>query len=547
MEESVARDAAQLARTIVEKLELVGLLAVEMFLKPDGDLIVNEVAPRPHNSGHWTIEGCSTSQFEQHVRAVCGLPLGSTEILRPAAMANLLGEVWQDGEPAWSKALATEGVHLHLYGKHEPRPRRKMGHLTALGADVDEAMARVKKARADLAPGSEVKTLILGTTTVADRAAAVSSAVEFLRTGEAIALPTETVYGLAADALKANAVLKIFEAKERPRFDPLIVHLPNRGWLERLTTVPQSDEKLVATLTEKFWPGPLTIVLPRRSEVPDIVTAGLETVAVRLSAHPILAEIITAFGGPLAAPSANRFGRISPTKAEHVLAELEGRIPLIVDGGATTHGLESTIVAVRHGGIEILRHGPITMEELGKLGPVKVAAERERPEAPGQLRSHYAPRTRLVLTANLDSFQPPAGRIGCLSLREKPRRPAFAERRALSPAGDLREAAANLFRYLRELDEARLDLIVAEELPEDGLGCAIMDRLRRAAARYGEHSLRSLALVREARLDEAFEKRMRLVRLALEFRVILAGEEVRVILAARSVPRARRPVKCRRW
>ena len=155
VEESIARDAAQLARTIVEKLELVGLLAVELFLKPDGDLIVNEVAPRPHNSGHWTIEGCSTSQFEQHVRAVCGLPLGSTEILRPAAMANLLGEVWQDGEPAWSKALETEGVHLHLYGKHEPRPRRKMGHLTALGADVDEAMARVNKARADLHPAAK--------------------------------------------------------------------------------------------------------------------------------------------------------------------------------------------------------------------------------------------------------------------------------------------------------------------------------------------------------------------------------------------------------
>ena len=155
VEESIARDAAQLARTIVEKLELVGLLAVEMFLKPNGDLIVNEVAPRPHNSGHWTIEGCSTSQFEQHVRAVCGLPLGSTEILRPAAMANLLGEVWQDGEPAWSKALETEGVHLHLYGKHEPRPRRKMGHLTALGADADEAMARVKKARADLHPAAK--------------------------------------------------------------------------------------------------------------------------------------------------------------------------------------------------------------------------------------------------------------------------------------------------------------------------------------------------------------------------------------------------------
>jgi 5-(carboxyamino)imidazole ribonucleotide synthase len=142
--------AAQLACTIAEKLELIGLLAVEMFLKPNGDLLVNELAPRPHNSGHWTIEACATSQFEQHVRAICGLPLGSTEILRPAAMANLLGDVWQGGEPDWSAALATPGVHLHLYGKSEPRPRRKMGHLTAFGATAEEAIANVTKARSDL-------------------------------------------------------------------------------------------------------------------------------------------------------------------------------------------------------------------------------------------------------------------------------------------------------------------------------------------------------------------------------------------------------------
>ena len=142
--------AAQLATAIAGKLELVGLLAVEMFLKSDGDLLVNELAPRPHNSGHWTIEGCATSQFEQHVRAICGLPLGSTDILRPAAMANLLGDVWQSGEPNWSRALETPGIHLHLYGKTEPRPRRKMGHLTALGATAEDANARVKKARADL-------------------------------------------------------------------------------------------------------------------------------------------------------------------------------------------------------------------------------------------------------------------------------------------------------------------------------------------------------------------------------------------------------------
>ena len=145
--EGAEKVAAEIARAIAEKLELVGVLAVEMFLGRDDDLIVNELAPRPHNSGHWTIEGCATSQFEQHVRAVCGLPLGSTEILQPTAMANLLGDIWRAGEPEWSRALEIEGVHLHLYGKHEPRPRRKMGHLTALAKTAEEAVARVSKAR----------------------------------------------------------------------------------------------------------------------------------------------------------------------------------------------------------------------------------------------------------------------------------------------------------------------------------------------------------------------------------------------------------------
>ena len=152
VEPGVERTAAELASAIAEKLELVGLLAVEMFLKADGELLVNELAPRPHNSGHWTIEACATSQFEQHVRAVCGLPLGSTDILRPAAMANLLGDIWQSGEPNWAGALQTAGVHLHLYGKREPRPRRKMGHLTAFGSDAADAVARVNAARCALAP-----------------------------------------------------------------------------------------------------------------------------------------------------------------------------------------------------------------------------------------------------------------------------------------------------------------------------------------------------------------------------------------------------------
>ncbi|MGZ5503622.1 MAG: L-threonylcarbamoyladenylate synthase [Chthoniobacterales bacterium] len=311
-----------------------------------------------------------------------------------------------------------------------------------------------------------MKTEILDAATSATR----EKAVELLKRGEIVALPTETVYGLAADALNVDAVLKIFEAKERPRFDPLIVHLPNEEWLARLTS--GYEEKRARRLTERFWPGPLTLVLPRQPIVPDIVTAGLETVAVRMSAHPVFAEIIAAFGNPLAAPSANRFGRISPTRADHVLAELDGLVPLIIDAGPTMHGLESTIIALRNGGIEILRAGPITEEELSGFASVRNVSLGKKIETPGQLPSHYAPRTPLVLTKDLATFPFPDGkRIGRLSLQ------------SLSSRGDLREAAANLFRHLRELDEAGFDLIVAEEIPETGLGRAIMDRLRRASTR----------------------------------------------------------------
>ncbi len=211
---------------------------------------------------------------------------------------------------------------------------------------------------------TKMQTRILTTSTSNDQQAAVAAAVELLRKGEPVALPTETVYGLAADALNPIAVAKIFEAKGRPRFDPLIVHLPDHGWLEKIVDLPALDRQLILKLTERFWPGPFTIVLPKRKIVPDIVVAGLETVAVRMSAHPVFSEIIRAFAGPLAAPSANRFGRVSPTTAQHVLDELEGRIPMIIDAGPTAHGIESTIVAIGGGKIDILRRGPITAEQL---------------------------------------------------------------------------------------------------------------------------------------------------------------------------------------
>ena len=322
------------------------------------------------------------------------------------------------------------------------------------------------------------------TVTSTDRAAAV----ELLRKGELVALPTETVYGLAADALNSIAVAKIFEVKERPRFNPLIVHLPNSDWLERIVDVPAVDRQLIGRLADKFWPGPLTIVLPKREIVRDIVTAGLATVAVRISAHQMFSEIVGELDKPLAAPSANRFGRVSPTTAQHVLEELDGRISLIVDAGATEHGIESTIVAVRGGRIAVLRRGPITSEHLSPFADVVRAPETDKISSPGQLPSHYAPKTPLRLLNETESFSPERNqRVGLLAW--SPQRTGashslnFAAIRNLSDHGDLREAAANLFHYIRELDALGLDLIVAERVPTRGLGAAIMDRLERASHR----------------------------------------------------------------
>ena len=308
------------------------------------------------------------------------------------------------------------------------------------------------------------------------------AAVELLRKGEIVTLPTETVYGLAADALDPIAVAKIFEAKGRPRFDPLIVHLPDQNWLEKIIEPPTQDRQMILRLTEKFWPGPFTVVLRKRDIVPEIVTAGLETVAIRISAHLIFSEIVRALGKPLAAPSANRFGRISPTTARHVLDELDGHIPLIIDGGPTTHGIESTIVSVHDGKIDILRRGPITSEQLSAFGEVDIATERAKISAPGQLPSHYAPKTPLRIVDDLKSFRLETNqRCALLAWNPIKSDQRFVAIRNLSEKQELREAAANLFGYLRELDQLDVDLIVAEQVPEQGLGAAILDRLQRAS------------------------------------------------------------------
>ena len=312
--------------------------------------------------------------------------------------------------------------------------------------------------------------------------AATAPAIELLRRGEIVALPTETVYGLAADALNPIAVAKIFEAKERPRFDPLIVHLPSRDWLGKIVDLSVQDRQLILKLADKFWPGPFTMVLSKREIVPEIVTAGLDTVAVRISAHPVFAKIVRKLDQPLAAPSANRFGRVSPTTAQHVLDELGGRIPLIIDGGPTEHGIESTIVTVRDGKIDILRRGPIGAEQLSEFGKIDIGMPSRKISAPGQLPSHYSPKTPSRLIDDAESFLPQENqRVGLLAWNPVKPEKKFAVIRLLSERQDLREAAANLFRHLRELDQSALDLIVAERVPSRGLGAAIMDRLERAA------------------------------------------------------------------
>lgn len=318
-------------------------------------------------------------------------------------------------------------------------------------------------------------------TQLLEGASGVEEAAALLAAGQVVALPTETVYGLAGHALNPDAAARIFEAKERPFFDPLIVHLPSLDWLDRLTTA--ADDPLVRDLIQNFWPGPLTLVLPRRPLVPDIVTSGLPTVAVRMSAHPLFRAVLGRLGQPVAAPSANRFGRISPTAAAHVLEELDGRIPLILDGGPCAVGVESTVVAPREGRLFLLRAGPISAEDLSAYALVQYPAGGGTIEGPGQLQSHYAPGTPLVLLSAAGESEgwQGAGRAGLLAWSRSVRPPQFEAMEVLTPRGDPREAAARLFAAMRRLDALGLDIIVAEPPATYGLGVAIADRLRKAA------------------------------------------------------------------
>jgi L-threonylcarbamoyladenylate synthase len=338
-----------------------------------------------------------------------------------------------------------------------------------------------------------MKTEVLPALTRSEYDEAISRGTIALRAGEVVAVPSETVYGLAAHALDPVAVAKIFAAKERPSFDPLIVHLSHRDEVEKVAEIPPEVAPTLEALMRTFWPGPLTIILPKKACVPDIVTSGLPTVAVRVPAHTVFRRLIRVTGLPLAAPSANRFGRISPTSASAVLKELDGRIPVIIDGGACAEGLESTIIRVSPPRdttkpyIEVLRAGPVTKEKLQEFGRVKFIHKTVTTEAPGQMESHYAPRTPLRLLEPGASFTPEAGRrYALLSMNGAPKKlnlADFSQVAVLSPvAGKLSEASIRFFALLRQLDEAGVDEIIAEPVSEVGLGVAIMDRLRKAAA-----------------------------------------------------------------
>jgi L-threonylcarbamoyladenylate synthase len=309
----------------------------------------------------------------------------------------------------------------------------------------------------------------------------IAAAADVLAAGGLVAFPTETVYGLGADATNSTAIAQLYAAKGRPSFNPLIAHVPDIESARRLARFDQAAERLAA----QFWPGPLTLVLPKSDgcNVADLATAGLDTIAIRVPRHPVAGAILTAFKKPVAAPSANRSGHVSPTTAQHVLSDLSGKVDLIIDGGATPVGVESTIIACLGGDVVLLRPGGISREEISRVAghPIReapgAASDDKAPIAPGMLASHYAPRARLRLNAT--AVNPGEALLAFGATLPPGARPVSVLN--LSARGDVVEAAANLFAHLRALDRGVMTIAVMP-IPHDGLGEAINDRLSRAAA-----------------------------------------------------------------
>ncbi len=315
----------------------------------------------------------------------------------------------------------------------------------------------------------------------------LSQAVKILREGGLVVFPTETVYGLGADALNPKAVARVFEAKNRPTFDPLIIHVADpEGARALVTSFPPLAERLASL----FWPGPLTLVLPKKSVVPDLVTSGLPSVALRIPSHPIALELLRAFGRPLSAPSANPFGQVSPTSAEHARSSLGNKVDLILDGGPCSVGVESTVLSLLDEIPALLRPGGTSLEDLEKAcGKIRVPSDDDfASHSPGRQERHYATETPLYPADHLPVMTK-RPRLGYLAFHNKPpgQGGLFVKIEVLSPSGDPREAAANLFSALRRLDAAGLDGIAYETAPEKGLGRAINDRLRRASGKNTNH------------------------------------------------------------
>lgn len=315
----------------------------------------------------------------------------------------------------------------------------------------------------------------------------ITFAAELLRQHQLVGIPTETVYGLAGNALSEQAILSIFEVKQRPFFDPLILHVSSIEKVEQYAV--WNDERL-KKLAGHIWPGPLTVLLPKKSNVPDLITAGSALVAVRVPKQSLTLQLLNELDFPLAAPSANPFGYISPTSAIHVEKQLGGKIGYILNGGDCEVGLESTIVGIENGLVCVYRLGGLSVMDIEKIiGDVHLQLNQSsNPKAPGQLKSHYAPRKPIVEASEFEYKKQANKRIGYLGFGALPAyfNSGKEVHYNLSEKSDLKEAAINLFRYLRLLDDSEVDVILAERVPEEGLGLAINDRLKRAMAKEKE-------------------------------------------------------------
>ncbi len=310
----------------------------------------------------------------------------------------------------------------------------------------------------------------------------IDEAKRFLESGETVGIPTETVYGLAANALNEDAVLRIFAVKNRPHFDPLIVHTHSTEEIKKYTEeIPDKAAQLI----QQFMPGPLTLLLKKKKIVSDLITSGLDRVAIRIPNHPMLLQLLAKLDFPLAAPSANPFGYISPTTAQHVFDQLQGKIPYILDGGPTLVGVESTIIGFEKDEATVYRLGGLAVEDIEKvIGQVNIQVnESSNPKSPGMLKSHYAPKKNLVIGQLDDLMMQNTGKtIGVIAFDKYIDGIDKKNQILLSPTGNLNEAAKNLFAAMRKLDDSEVEKILAVTFPDEGLGRAINDRLKRASA-----------------------------------------------------------------